>query len=108
MGNVNELKDDSFDSKVLKSDKPVLVDFWAVWCQPCKAIAPIVEELAGEYAGKVDFFKVDTDNNKQFAGKYGVRGIPTLMVFKNGSVVDQLVGMAPKNRIQDMLKKALG
>ncbi len=108
MGNVAELQDASFDSKVLKSGKPVLVDFWAVWCQPCKAIAPIVEEVAGEYDGKVDFYKVDTDHNKQFAGQYGVRGIPTLMVFKDGKVVDQLVGMASKNRIQDMLKKALG
>ena len=108
MGNVNELSDTAFEEKVLKSSKPVLVDFWAVWCQPCKAIAPIVEEVAGEYGDKAAFFKVDTDNNKQFAGKYGVRGIPTLMVFKDGKVVDQVVGMTSKSKITGMIDKALG
>jgi len=105
MGNVAELQDADFESKVIKSGKPVLIDFWAIWCQPCKAISPMVEELAGEYAGKIDFYKVDTDRNKANAGKYGVRGIPTLILFKDGKVVDQVVGAVPKSRLQDLLKK---
>jgi thioredoxin 1 len=106
-GNVNELQDASFEEKVLKSDKPVFIDFWATWCQPCKAIAPIVEELAGEYAGKIEFFKVDTDRNKQYAAKFGVRGIPTLILFKGGQPVGSLVGAHPKTNITELLKKAL-
>ena len=107
-GNVSELNDKSFEEKVLKSSKPVLVDFWAVWCQPCKAIAPIVEELSNEYAGKVDFYKFDTDPmpHKPIAGKYGVRGIPTLLLFKDGKVAGTLVGAHPKAKIAEMLAKA--
>src|SRR5687768_236070 len=108
MGNVNELQDANFESKVLKSSKPVLVDFWAVWCQPCKAIAPIVEELSGEFGDKVDFYKVDTYNNKQYAAQFGVRGIPTLIVFKDGKPMGQLIGMQSKSKIESLLKQATG
>ncbi len=107
MGNVNEVSDAGFDAKVMKSDRPVLVDFWATWCQPCKAIAPVVEELAGEYGGKVDFYKLDVDNNRATPSQFGIRGVPTIMVFKGGKVVDQVVGAVPKSRLQDLLKKAL-
>jgi len=106
MGNVAELQDANFEEKVLKSSKPVLVDFWAVWCQPCKAIAPLVEELSSEFGDKVDFYKVDTDNNKQYAAQFGVRGIPTLIVFKDGKPMGQLIGMQSKSKIQDLLKQA--
>ena len=106
-GSVGEVQDGSFESMVLKSDKPVMVDFWATWCQPCKMIAPVVEELAGEHSGKVVFVKLDVDNNRQTAAKYGVRGVPTLMMFKGGTVVDQVVGAQSKTRLQEMIKKAL-
>ena len=108
MGNVNELQDSAFDTKVLKSSKPVLVDFWATWCQPCKSLAPIVDEVAGEFSSKVDFYKLDTDSNKQFAAQFGVRGLPTLMLFNNGQIVGQLIGMTSKVKIQEMLKKVTG
>lgn len=108
MGNVAELQDANFEAKVLKSSKPVLVDFWAVWCQPCKAIAPIVEELSTEFAGQVEFYKVDTDNNKQYAAQFGVRGIPTLIVFKDGKPMGQLIGMQSKSKIESLLKQATG
>ena len=107
MGNVAELQDASFDVRVLKSTRPVLVDFWAVGCLPCEGMAPIVEELAAEFASKVDFYKVDIVQNRQFAAQYGVRGIPTLLLFKNGQVLDQVVGAAPKARLQAVLKKVI-
>ena len=106
-GNVSEVQDAVFESQVLKSDKPVLVDFWATWCQPCKAIAPIVEELAGEYGGKVAFYKLDVDHNRATAAAYGVRGVPTLMLFKGGKVVDQMVGAGSKDRLKAMIDKAV-
>ncbi len=99
--------DSDFEDAILKSDKPVLVDFWAAWCGPCRQVGPVVEELAGEFAGKVKVAKLNVDENKQTPGKYGVRGIPTLMVFKNGEVVDQIVGAVPKDRIKELLDKAL-
>jgi len=104
---VVDVTDASFDTAVLGSDKPVLVDFWAEWCAPCRAIAPIVTEIAGEYDGKVRIVKMNVDDNPATPGKYGVRGIPTLILFKNGEVVDQVVGAVPKSQIKDLVEKGL-
>ena len=105
--NVIEFNDQNFDSEVLESKTPVLVDFWAVWCGPCKAIAPIIEEIANDFNGKVSVGKVDVDNNNQVAMKYGIRSIPSLLLFNNGEVVDQVIGNVGKESIESMLSKAL-
>jgi len=105
--NVIELNDQNFDSDVLKAGTPVLVDFWALWCGPCKAIAPIVEEIANDYSGKVKVGKMDVDRNNQVAMRYGIRSIPTLLVFNNGEVVDQVIGNVGKESIESMLNKAI-
>jgi thioredoxin 1 len=102
------VNDANFDQDVLKSDKPVLVDFWATWCGPCRAIAPIVTELATEYQGKVKVGKMDVDQNPSTPMRYGVRGIPTLLVFKGGEVKEQIVGYVPKEQIQKALDKHIG
>jgi thioredoxin 1 len=94
-----QIDDTNFKNEVLSSDKPVLVDFWAVWCGPCKMIAPVVEELANEYDGKLKVTKMDVDANPQTAMQYGIRSIPTLMVFKGGQVVEQIVGAVPKRHL---------
>jgi len=99
--------DATFKSEVIDSQTPVLVDFWATWCAPCKAIAPALEELATQYKGQVKIVKVDVDENQQYAQQYGVRSIPNLLLFKNGKVVDQLVGAQPKAKLEDSIKKAL-
>jgi len=99
--------DDNFTNEVLQSDKPVLVDFWAVWCGPCKMIAPIVEELAAEYEGKAKIGKLDVDNNQESAIKYGVRSIPTLLIFKDGKVLDTIIGAVPKVHIKQKLESTL-
>ena len=102
-----ELTDGNFEQEVLKADIPVLVDFWAEWCGPCRMIAPAVDELAGEYAGKIKVGKVNVDNNQQTAATYGIRSIPTLLLFKDGEVVNQMVGVQPKEKIAEAIKKAL-
>jgi thioredoxin 1 len=92
-----EITDATFEEAVLNSDKPVLVDFWAAWCGPCRMVGPVIEEIAGEYEGKAIVGKVDVDANQEFAAKYGVRNIPTVLMFKGGEVVGRQVGVAPKN-----------
>lgn len=102
-----DVTDSEWDSEVLNSDVPVLVDFWAPWCGPCRMVAPIVEELAGEYAGKAKFLKLNTDDNIETATRYGIRSIPTIMVFRNGEPVDQVIGFRPKGDLKKSLDKAL-
>ncbi len=100
--------DATFEEEVLKSEIPVLVDFWAEWCGPCRMIGPIVEELGKEYEGKLKVAKVDVQNNNNVASKYGIMSIPALLFFKNGEVVDQIVGAVPKKAVVDRLTKVLG
>ncbi len=102
-----EFTDGNFKSEVIDSDIPVLVDFWAVWCGPCRMIAPIVEELAGEFEGRVKVGKLDVDNNQQSAMTYGVRSIPTLLIFKGGKVVNTIIGAVPKAKIVQAISAAL-
>ena len=98
-----QITDASFEEVVLKSDKPVLVDFWATWCGPCRMLGPVIEEIATEYEGRVVVGKVDVDSNQEYAAKYGVRNIPTVLVFQNGEVVGRQVGVAPKNTYTEAL-----
>jgi thioredoxin 1 len=105
--NVLEVTDTNFESEVLKSSLPVLVDFWAVWCAPCRAIAPHVEAIAAEFAGKVRVGKCDIDANPQVPSQFEVRSIPTLLLFKDGKVLGQLVGAVPRAKLDDFVKKAL-
>jgi thioredoxin 1 len=103
MGKTIELNDSNFD-EVIKGDKPVLVDFWAEWCGPCKMIGPVVEELAGDYEGKAVIAKLNVDENPQVTARFGVRSIPTLLVFKNGQIVDKQVGAVPKSVLSQKLQ----
>lgn len=107
MGNVLEISDQTFDQEVLKSSTPVLIDFWAPWCGPCKAIAPVVEEVAGTYAGRLKVVKMNVDDNPQTPTRYGVRGIPNLLLFKQGQVADQIVGAVPKAHLVRAIDSAL-
>lgn len=103
-----ELTDASFDAEVIQSPIPVLVDFWAPWCHPCRMLAPTVDQISTEYAGRVKVGKVNTDENQQIAIKYEITGLPTLLIFKNGQVVDSLVGAQPKDRITAKLNSHIG
>ena len=105
--NIMNLGQDSFQKSVLEAQKPVLVDFWAPWCGPCKAVAPVVEELAKEYQGKVDFAKVNVDESPFVASKYSVMSIPTLIMFKDGKPVEQVVGFKPKDQLKKLIDSAL-
>jgi len=108
MGNALAVTEQTFDNEVLKSQVPVLVDFWAAWCGPCRAIAPTVEELGSEYAGKLKVVKVDVDENQDVSMRYGVQSIPTLLVFKDGQMVERLVGAYPKAAILSKVKPHIG
>ena len=105
--NVLHITDADFEAEVLKSDIPVLVDFWAAWCGPCRAIAPVIEELAYDYSGKAKITKMNVDENPATPGKYGIRAIPTLIVFKDGDVVEQITGAVAKGMIETALNKTL-
>ena len=98
-----ELNDTNFEQEVLKSDVPVLVDFWAEWCAPCRIIAPLIDELAEQFSGKIKIAKMDVDQNPQSSMNYGIRSIPTLLFFKDGKPVDQLLGAVPKNQIEEKI-----
>lgn len=102
-----EITDANFEEEVIKSDKPVLLDFWATWCGPCKMIAPFINEMAGEYEGKAKIGKVDVDSNPNISMKYGIRSIPTLLIFKNGKLADQITGAVPKAAIASKLDSHL-
>lgn len=107
MANIVEVGDDNFEAEVIRSAVPVLIDFWAPWCGPCKAIAPVVEELAAQYEGKLKVTKLNVDENPITPSRYGVRGIPNLVILKNGAVKDQIVGAVPKSRLVDAIERAL-
>ena len=107
MSEMTALTDDNFASEVLESETPVLVDFWAAWCGPCRMIAPIVEELATEYAGRAKICKLDVDAAQKTAAEFGIRSIPTLLIFKEGKVADQLIGAVPRQQITEKLDAAL-
>ena len=104
---VLEVSDASFETEVLQSDKPVLVDFWAVWCGPCKMIAPVVEQVAESYAGQLKVAKVNVDQNNATPGRYGIRGIPTLLFFKGGKIADQIVGYVSREVIEEKVQRLL-
>lgn len=107
MSDLLEVTDENFDAEIVNSDIPAMVDFWAVWCGPCKMVGPIVEELADEYKGKIKVAKMDVDQNRATPGKFGIRNIPTLIFFKGGEVSHTIVGAQPKNYIEEELKKLL-
>jgi thioredoxin 1 len=107
MSNVLPLKDADYDAEVVKSTQPVLVDFWATWCGPCQMMGPIIDSVAEEYVGKIKVMKCNVDENPVTPSKFGIRGIPTLLLFNNGEVVDRIVGAVPKGQVDTLIKKAL-
>jgi thioredoxin 1 len=107
MGTVQAVEASGWDQAVLQAKEPVLVDFWAVWCGPCRMLAPTVEEIAGEYAGRLKVFKLNTDDNQEIASRYQIMGIPTLLFFKDGNVVDKVVGVVPKRQIKERVDAIL-
>ena len=107
MAKITEVGDSNFETEVIQSNLPVLVDFWAPWCGPCKSIAPIVEELAGEYEGKLKVAKLNVDDHHATPSRYGIRGIPNLLILKGGAVKEQIVGAVPKARLVSAIEKAL-
>ena len=107
MANVHEISDQSFDAEVLQSPVPVLIDFWAPWCAPCRAIAPVVEELAHEYQGRIKVVKLNVDDNPQTPQRYGVRGIPNLILFQGGNVRQQIVGVVPKKQLVEAITQVV-
>jgi len=107
MSDLVEITESNFNDEVIKSDLPVLIDFWAVWCGPCKMVAPVVEDLAKEYQGRIKVGKCDVDSNQQIAISYGIRSIPTLLIFKNGQVAKQIVGAVPKQHVAAQLNEVL-
>ena len=104
---VSEVNDSSFEKEVLQSEQPVLVDFWAAWCGPCRALAPVVDEIASGHQGKLKVMKMDVDANSATPSRYGIRGIPALLLFKDGKVADQIVGYVPKDTIERSITKVL-
>jgi len=107
MGDVLEVTDDSFDTEIMIGELPAMVDFWAEWCGPCKMVGPVVEELASAYKGKIKIAKMDVDKNRKTPAKFGIRNIPTLILFKGGEVVNTIVGAQPKKSLEEELKKLL-
>jgi thioredoxin 1 len=107
MANIAEVSDANFDNEVLKSQQPVLVDFWASWCGPCRAVSPVVEEVATSYEGKLKVMKMNVDENNQTPARYGIRGIPALLIFKDGKIAEQIVGYVPKATIDQSVTRVL-
>jgi thioredoxin 1 len=108
MASIQQVGDDNFDAEVIRAQLPVLIDFWAPWCGPCRAIAPLVEELAEQYQGRLKVAKMNVDENPATPSRYGVRGIPNLLLIKDGTVKDQIVGAVPKAKLVDAIEKVLG
>lgn len=104
---IKDIDDSNFDAEILQADQPAVVDFWAPWCGPCKAIGPIIEDLAGTYGGQIKFTKCNVDDNPVTPGKFGIKAIPTLIFFKDGKVVDQITGMVAKSKLEDSIKNVL-
>ena len=107
-GNIDEATDANWKDTVLESNVPVLVDFWAPWCGPCRAVAPVMEEIAGEYQGKVKIVKLNVDDNQQVAGSLGIRSIPTIILFSGGTEKERVIGLRPKGAFAELIDKALG
>lgn len=107
MSDLLQVTDENFDAEIISSDKPAMVDFWAEWCGPCKMVSPVVEELANEYKGKIKVAKMDVDKNRQTPARFGIRNIPTLILFKRGEVAQTIIGAQPKSYIEEELKKLL-